>query len=147
MLDHGMLAGYPITDMRVTLYDGSFHSVDSSEQAFKTAAHLALKSIFQNAKPVLLEPIMDVTVSIPNEAMGDTMGDLNTRRAHIEGMDENTIHTKLPLAELAGLVANLQSYTKGQGTIESSFYAYQEVPTHLQQKLLQTLKAQEEAEV
>jgi elongation factor G len=147
MLDHGLLAGYPIVDMRVTLFDGSSHSVDSSEQAFKTAAHLALKSIFPNAKPVLLEPIMDVTLTIPNEAMGDAMGDLNTRRAHIEGMDETTIHAKLPLAELAGLVSSLQSFTKGQGTLESSFHAYQEVPAHLQAKLLETLKAQEAAEV
>lgn len=142
MLEQGLLAGFPIVDMRVTLYDGSYHQVDSSEMAFKTAAHLALKSLFPQAKPILLEPIMDVTVTVPEEALGDTMADLNTRRGHIEGVEGNAIHAKLPLAELAGLVAEIQSYTKGQGSIESSFRGYQEVPAHLQAKLLNELKAQ-----
>lgn len=145
MLESGILAGYPIVDLKVTLYDGSSHSVDSSEMAFKTAAHLAMKKIFNEAQPLLLEPIMDVTMTVPEEAMGDAMGDLNTRRGHIEGVEGNVIHAKLPLAELAGLVGEIQSYTKGQGSIESSFATYQEVPAHLMTKLLTDLKAQSEA--
>lgn len=145
MLETGILAGYPIVDIKVTLYDGSSHSVDSSEMAFKTAAHLAMKKIFNEAQPLLLEPIMDVTMTVPEEAMGDAMGDLNTRRGHIEGVEGNVIHAKLPLAELSGLVAEIQSYTKGQGSIESSFATYQEVPAHLLTKLLGELKAQAEA--
>ncbi|HEY9721316.1 MAG TPA: elongation factor G [Oscillatoriaceae cyanobacterium] len=141
-LDSGLLAGFPIQDVRVTLYDGSAHSVDSSEMAFKTAAYLAMKQIFTQASPVLLEPILDVTLTVPVESLGDAMGDLNTRRGQIEGVDGNVIHARLPLSELSGLVATLQSYTKGQGSIESSFHGYQEVPSHLQPRLLTELKAE-----
>ncbi|HEY9855267.1 MAG TPA: elongation factor G [Stenomitos sp.] len=145
MLETGILAGYPIVDVKVTLFDGSSHSVDSSEMAFKMAAHLAMKKIFAEAHPLLLEPIMDLTMTVPEEAMGDAMGDLNTRRGQIEGVEGNVIHAKLPLSELAGLVSEIQSYTKGQGSIESSFSSYQEVPAHLLTKLLNELKAQTEA--
>lgn len=144
-LDMGLLAGYPIVDVRVTLYDGSSHSVDSSEMAFKTASHLAMKKIFEEAHPLLLEPIMDVVLTIPEEALGDAMGDLNTRRAQIEGLESGIIRTKLPLAEFSGLVTALQSYSRGQGTLESSFAGYQEVPAHLQAKLLSELKQEVEA--
>lgn len=143
MLETGILVGYPIVDIRVTLYDGSYHAVDSSEMAFKTAAHLAMRKIFAEAHPLLLEPVMDLTMTVPEEALGDAMGDLNTRRGHIEGVEGNVIHAKLPLAELAGLVSELQSYTKGQGSIETSFAAYQEVPNLLLNKLLADLKAKE----
>ena len=85
---------------------------------------------------------MDVVVTVPEEALGDTMADLNTRRGQIEGIEGNAIHARLPLAELAGLVAEIQSYTKGQGSIESSFRGYHEVPGHLQSKLLAELKEQ-----
>lgn len=142
ILEQGLVAGFPIVDVRVTLYDGSYHSVDSSEMAFKTAAHLALKSLFPQAHPILLEPIMDVVVTVPEAALGDTMADLNTRRGQIEGVEGNVIHARLPLAELAGLVAEIQSYTKGQGAIESSFRGYHEVPAHLQARLLAELKDQ-----
>lgn len=142
-LEAGLLAGFPIQDVRVTLFDGSAHSVDSSEMAFKMAAFLALKQIFTQASPVLLEPVLDVTLTVPVESLGDAMGDLNTRRAQIEGVDGNVIHARLPLSELPGLVATLQSYTKGQGSIESSFHGYQEVPTHLQSRLLNELKSAE----
>lgn len=145
MLETGIFVGYPIVDIKVTLYDGSSHSVDSSEMAFKTAAHLAMRKIFAEAHPLLLEPLMDVTMTVPDEALGDAMGDLNTRRGQIEGVEGNVIHAKLPLAELAGLVSEIQSYTKGQGSIESSFATYQEVPAHLVNKLVSELKAQTEA--
>ncbi|MNL47053.1 Elongation factor G [compost metagenome] len=126
----------------MTLYDGSSHSVDSSEMAFKTAAHLAMRKVFTEAQPLLLEPILDVQISAPEEALGDVMGDLNGRRGHIEGMEGTSIHAKVPLAELAGLVTALQSITRGQGTLESSFAYYQEVPPHMQAKLLTELKAE-----
>lgn len=144
-LEGGLLAGYPIVDVQVTLYDGSSHSVDSSEVAFKTAAHLALRKIFAEADPVLLEPVMDIAVRVPAEALGDAMADLNTRRAAIAGMNDNVIHAQLPLAELAGLVTALQGYTRGQGTVESSFHGYEEVPAHLVGRVLTALKAQAEA--
>ena len=144
-LEGGLLAGYPIVDVQVTLYDGSSHSVDSSEVAFKTAAHLALRKIFAEADPVLLEPVMDIAVRVPAEALGDAMADLNTRRAAIEGMNDNVIHAKLPLAELSGLVTALQGYTRGQGTVESSFRGYEEVPAHLVGRVLTAIKAQAEA--
>lgn len=141
-LEQGLLAGYPIVDVMVTLYDGSSHSVDSSEMAFKTAAHLAMRKVFAEAQPLLLEPVLDVQVSVPEEALGDVMGDLNGRRGHIEGMEGSVIHAKLPLAELAGMVTAVQSITRGQGSLESSFAYYQEVPGHLQAKLLAELKAE-----
>lgn len=141
-LAQGLLAGYPIVDVEVTLYDGSSHSVDSSEMAFKTAANLAMRKVFAEAQPLLLEPVLDVQVSVPEEALGDVMGDLNGRRAHIEGMGGTTIRAKVPLAELPGLVTAVQSITRGQGRLESSFAHYQEVPGHLQAKLLAELKAE-----
>lgn len=143
-LERGIVAGYPIVDVRVTLFDGSYHQVDSSEMAFKTAAHLAMKKIFVNAQPMLLEPIMDIALTLPDEFMGDAMSDLSTRRAQIEGMDGGVIRARIPLAELAGLVAEVQSFTKGQGSIESSFHGYAEVPLHLQNKLISELKAEAE---
>lgn len=141
-LDMGLLAGYPIVDVKVTLYDGSSHSVDSSEMAFKTAAHLAMRKIFDEAGPVLLEPVMEIALTVPDEAVGDAMGDLSTRRGHIEGVEGGVVHAKLPLAELAGLLANVQGYTRGQATVESSFHGYQEVPQHLAQKLLAQLRTE-----
>jgi len=137
MLEQGILAGFPIVDVKVTLYDGSFHSVDSSEMAFKTAAHLAMKKIFMEAKPLLLEPILDLSVTLPEERLGDAMGELNLRRAHVESLEGNTIHAKMPLAELASFVRSLQSFSRGQGSLESSFSHYQELPAHLREKVLQ----------
>jgi elongation factor G len=136
MLEQGILAGFPIVDIKVTLFDGSFHSVDSSEMAFKTAAHLALKKIFMEAKPLLLEPILDLSITLPEEHLGDAMGDLNLHRAHVESLEGNTIHAKMPLGELATFIRSLQSFSRGQGTLESSFSHYQELPVHLAEKVL-----------
>jgi len=99
-----------------------------------------MRKIFDEAHPVLLEPIMDIALTVPDEAVGDAMGDLSTRRGHIEGVDGGVVHAKLPLAELAGLLSNVQGYTKGQARVESSFAGYQEVPQHLAQKLLSQLR-------
>jgi elongation factor G len=136
VLEQGLLAGFPIVDVRVTLYDGSAHSVDSSEMAFKAAAHLAMKKIFAEAKPMLLEPVMDLVVTLPEANLGDAMGELNLRRAHVEQLDGNAIHAKMPLAELPGFVQSLQSFSRGQGTLESRFSHYQELPALLSEKVL-----------
>lgn len=141
-LEAGLLAGCPIVDVKVTLYDGSAHAVDSSEMAFKIAAHLAMRGIFAQANPLLLEPIMEVSVTVPLEAMGDAMADLNTRRGQIETVEGATIQARLPLVELAGLAAEIQGYTRGQGTIELAFRGYQEVPANLQAPLVAQLKAE-----
>jgi elongation factor G len=147
MLEEGILAGYPIVDIKVTVDFGSYHTVDSSEMAFKIAAHLAMKEIFPKAKPVLLEPILSVIISVPEDTVGDTMSDLNTRRAQVEGMDGGTVRCRMPMAELAGFLASLKSYTKGQGTAEASFSHYQEVPGNLQQKIIDEAKKEHEAEL
>lgn len=136
ILEQGILAGYPIVDVKVTLYDGSSHSVDSSEMAFKIAAHLAMKKIVMEAKPLLLEPILAASVSLPEEHVGDAMSELTSHRAHVERMEGNTIHAKLPMAELASFIRSLQSLSRGQGTIETRFSHYQELPVHLTEKVL-----------
>ncbi len=136
VLDQGILAGFPIVDVRVTLYDGSAHAVDSSELAFKTAAHLAMKKIFMEAGPVLLEPIMALSVTLPEANLGDAMGDLNVRRSHVEGVEGQALRAKIPLSELAGFVRSLQSFSRGQGTVESSFAHYQELPATLVERVL-----------
>ena len=142
ILDHGLLAGFPIVDVRVTLFDGSSHSVDSSEMAFKTAAHLALRKIFEAAQPVLLEPLMEVVLDVPLEAVGDALADLNTRRGHVEGVEGNVIRAALPLAELVGLRTAVQTHTRGQGQVDAAFRGYQEVPPALQDRLLASLRQQ-----
>lgn len=136
MLEQGILAGFPIVDVKVTLYDGSFHAVDSSEMAFKVAAHLAMKKIFMEAKPLLLEPILDLAITLPEASLGDAMGELNLRRGHVESLESNTLHAKLPLAELSGFIRSLQSFSRGQGTLESSFSHYQELPAPLSEKVI-----------
>ena len=142
ILEQGLLAGFPIVDVRVTLYDGSSHAVDSSEMAFKTAAHLALKKIFEAAGPVLLEPVMEVAIDVPFEAVGDALADLNTRRGHVEGVDGTTIRGAIPLAELAALRTAVQAHARGQGQVDATFRGYQEVPPAMQDRLLATLRQQ-----
>ncbi|MBI6546067.1 MAG: elongation factor G [Cyanobacteria bacterium NC_groundwater_1444_Ag_S-0.65um_54_12] len=147
ILEEGILAGYLIVDVQVTVFFGSYHTVDSSEMAFKIAAHLAMKKIFPEAKPLLLEPILSVIITVPDESVGDTMSDLNTRRAQVEGMDGGTVRCKMPMAELAGFLQSLKSYTKGQGTAEAAFSHYQEVPGNLQQKIIEEARKEREAEL
>ncbi len=147
MCEEGILAGYPIVDVQVAVYFGSYHPVDSSEMAFKIAAHLAMKKIFPEAKPVILEPILGVIATVPEESVGDTMSDLNTRRAHVEGMDGGTIRCHMPMAELAGFLQALKSITKGQGSAEATFSHYQEVPPNIQQKLVEEARKEHEEEL
>jgi elongation factor G len=128
----GVLAGYPVTDIGVTLYDGSFHEVDSSDMAFKMAGSLAFKQGVQQGGPVLLEPIMKVEVTVADEAVGDVTGDLAARRASIEGMEARpgkvqAIQAMVPLAEMFGYATTLRSMTQGRGVFTMEFDHYAEV--------------------
>ena len=144
----GVLAGYEVVDLKVTLYDGSYHEVDSSEMAFKIAASMALKEGLRKANPVLTEPIMKVVVVVPDDYMGDVIGDLNSRRGQIQGMDPiaggQQIHALVPLSEMFGYATDLRSRTQGRGTyvMEPSHYA--EVPKSIQEAIVTNRgKAQE----
>ena len=139
-LEHGVLAGYPVKDVRVTLVDGSFHTVDSSELAFKLAGALAMKQALELADPVLLEPVMLVTLSVPEDTVGEVIGDLNSRRGRPQGMTPvgtmSEIKAELPMAELLGYAPDLRSLTGGQGEYTMEFLRYEEVPAHLVPKVL-----------
>lgn len=132
-LDSGVIAGYPVVDIKARLVDGSYHEVDSSEMAFKIAGSLALKAGVQRGSPVLLEPIMKIEVVVPENYMGDVIGDLSSRRAHIEGMDQRTggataIHAFVPLANMFGYATDLRSSTQGRGTFTMEFDHYAQLP-------------------
>ena len=131
-LENGVIAGYPLINVRATLYDGSFHDVDSSEMAFKIAGSMAMREAALNANPVLLEPVMAVEVVTPDEYMGDVVGDLNRRRGIIDGMDENPagriVRSFVPLGEMFGYATDLRSATQGRATYTMEFSRYDEVP-------------------
>jgi elongation factor G len=139
-LEGGILAGYPMSDLKVTLYDGSYHDVDSSEMAFKIAGSLAIKAAARKAKPVLLEPIMAVEVVVPEEYMGDVIGDLNSRRGRIEGMElrgtTQIIKATAPLSEMFGYATSLRSRTQGRGSFTMHFGKYEEVPGALAEEIV-----------
>ncbi|MCI1964663.1 MAG: elongation factor G [Oscillospiraceae bacterium] len=136
----GVVAGYPVVDAKVTLYDGSFHEVDSSELAFKIAGSMAFKEAMGKADPVILEPIMKVTITVPEEYMGDVMGDLNSRRGMIEGMDAITgaqqIRATVPLSEMFGYATDLRSKTQGRGQYVMEPGNYAEVPKNISEKIV-----------
>lgn len=137
----GVLGGYPVVDFRVTLYDGSFHEVDSSEIAFKVAASMAFRAAMSKASPVLLEPIMKVVVDTPEEFMGDVMGDLNSRRGRILGMegepDKQVITAEVPLGNMFGYATILRSMTKGRANYAMEFACYREVPKNVESTVLE----------
>ncbi len=141
----GYLAGFPMVDFRVTLYDGQYHDVDSSELAFKLAGALAYKEAMAQARPTLLEPVMNVEISAPNEYVGDLMGDLSSRRGKVEGMDaadeDTVIKAQVPMAELLTYGAQLRSITQGRGSFHLEFSHYAEVPHSLQEKVIAQSKA------
>ncbi len=134
-----MLAGYPVQGVRVRLIDGAHHSVDSSEIAFKLAGAQAMRQALQEADPVLLEPIMLVTLSVPEEYVGDVIGDLNSRRGRPQGMEPGTemtdIRAEVPMSEMLAYAPDLRSITAGQGEYTLEFLRYEEVPGHLAQKV------------
>jgi elongation factor G len=139
-LEGGVLAGYPMSDLKAILYDGSYHDVDSSEMAFKIAGSMAIKEAARRAKPVLLEPIMAVEVVVPEEYMGDVIGDLNSRRGRIEGMElrgtTQIIKSMVPLSEMFGYATELRSRTQGRGSFTMHFGKYEEVPSALAEEIV-----------
>jgi len=141
----GFLAGYPMVDFRVVLYDGQYHDVDSSELAFKLAGALAYKEAMAQAKPTLLEPVMNVEIAAPNEYVGDLMGDLSSRRGKVEGMDaadeDTVIKAQVPMSELLTYGAQLRSITQGRGSFHLEFSHYAEVPHSLQEKIVAQSKS------
>jgi elongation factor G len=148
-MHHGELAGAPVQGVRVELVDGSYHTVDSSEMAFKIAGSMAWKEAYMNADPVLLEPIMELEVSVPDDVVGAVNGDLNSRRGRLQGMEPlggmTTIKAEVPMAELLTYSQSLTSMTGGRGDYSMHFLRYEEVPTHVAQKVIEETKREREA--
>ncbi|HKR63385.1 MAG TPA: elongation factor G [Thermoanaerobaculia bacterium] len=146
----GYLAGYPVVDFRVRLKDGQYHDVDSSEMAFKIAGSLAFQQAMELARPTLLEPIMHVDITAPSEYVGDIMGDLNSRRGRVEGVDaeEDTqvVHARVPLAEMLTYGSTLRSITQGRGSFHMEYSHYEEVPKQFQEKIIAESKKAKEAQ-
>ena len=143
----GVLAGYNVVDVKVTLYDGSYHEVDSSEMAFKIAGSMALKDAMRKADPVLMEPIMKVVVIVPDEYMGDVIGDLNSRRGMILGMDAvpgaQQINSEVPLSEMFGYATDMRSKTQGRGQYTMEPAHYSEVPKSVSETIIASRKKPE----
>ena len=139
-IDTGVLAGYPVVDIKVSLFDGSYHDVDSSEIAFKIAASMAFKDGMRKANPILLEPIMDVEVVTPEQFMGDVIGDLNSRRGKILGMETrggfNVVSSKVPLAQMFGYSTDIRSKTQGRATFTMQFSHYEQVPNSVKEEIV-----------
>jgi len=148
-MESGVLAGYPVVDVRVTLVDGSYHEVDSSEMAFKIAGSMAFKAAAEKAGPVLLEPVMKVEVIVPDDYMGDVIGDINARRGRLEGMEPapggQAIRALIPLAEMFGYATDLRSRTQGRGTYTMQFSHYEEVPQGIAQEIIDRARGQVKA--
>jgi len=140
-LTNGVKAGYPMVDVRVTLTDGKYHDVDSSEIAFKVAGSLAVQEAAKRAKPVLLEPVFAVEVVTPEEFMGDVMGDLARRRGHLQGQEQRgnaqAIAARVPLSEMFGYATDLRSATQGRATYTMQFDGYEEVPPNIAEKIVE----------
>jgi len=146
----GVVAGFPVKDVRVRLYDGSYHTVDSSEMAFRLAGSLAMKQAMEQAGPALLEPIMLATVAVPEDAVGDVIGDLNSRRGRPLGMEPvgagmTEVKAEVPMAEMLSYAPDLRSITGGQGEFTMEFLRYEEVPAHLAGKVVEEARAEKEA--
>jgi elongation factor G len=150
-MEKGVLAGYPSIDIKASVYDGTYHPVDSSEMAFKVAGSMAFKKGAAQANPVLLEPIMDIEVIVPKEYMGDIIGDLNSKRGKIMGMEESStekqvIKAKIPQAEIFKYAIDLRSITQGRGIFTLKFSHYEEVPANIMQEIIAKAKKEEEIE-
>jgi elongation factor G len=147
-MKRGIVAGYPIVDIKVTLYDGSYHDVDSSDMAFQIAASMGLQKVFMDASPILLEPVMNVEVTIPSEAAGDVIGDLNSRRGRIAGMEPvgetAIVRAAVPMAEMLTYEPSLRSMTGGRGGYSMEFSHYEEVPAFIAEKVIKEAKAEKE---
>jgi elongation factor G len=139
-MQYGVIAGYPLVGIKLTLLDGAYHEVDSSEMAFKIAGSIALKEAARKASPVLLEPLMAVEVTTPEDYMGDVIGDLNSRRGHIQAMEERAgarvVKALVPLSEMFGYVGDLRSKTQGRANYSMTFDSYAEVPTNVAKEII-----------
>jgi elongation factor G len=139
-LTAGVLAGYPTVDVRVTLTYGSYHDVDSSEMAFKIAGSMAIKKALRAASPVLLEPVMEVTVTVPDDFLGAVTGDLSSRRGRMEGMDQqgasHVVRALVPLADMFGYSTDLRSRTQGRATYTMQFHSYNQVPESISKEII-----------
>jgi elongation factor G len=149
-MEQGTVAGYPVKGVRVRLFDGSYHTVDSSEMAFKVAGSMAMREALEQAGAVLLEPIMQVTINVPEDAVGEVIGDLNSRRGHPLGMEQvgadmTEIKAEVPMAEMLTYAPDLRSITGGQGEYAMEFERYEEVPTHLASTVIGQAQAGHEA--
>jgi elongation factor G len=147
-LKEGFIAGYPMVHVRVALVDGKYHPVDSSSQAFEVAARLGMKEAVALATPTLLEPIMNVTIMVPEAMMGDVTGDLNTKRARVLGMESagngmQRITAQAPMAEMLHYATDLRSITQGRGTFTMEFASYEEVPANIQQEVVAAHKKEQ----
>ncbi|MCI6157508.1 MAG: elongation factor G [Peptoniphilaceae bacterium] len=150
-LDHGPLAGYPVTGIKATLYDGSYHPVDSNEMAFKIAAAIAFKKGMEEAHPILLEPIVSMKIVIPDEFLGDVMGDMNKRRGRILGMEQNedgdqVVNAEAPMAEVSEYAIDLRSMTQGRGFFTQEFKNYEEAPAQVAEEIIAEAKKAQSAE-
>ena len=146
---HGPLAGYPVVNLKAVLYDGSYHPVDSSEIAFKTAAQLAYKAALPEASPCLMEPVGELKVTVPDAYMGDVMGDLNKRRGRIMGMDptgdgDQVITAEVPMGEMSTYAIDLRSMTQSRGSFTLEFVRYEDCPAAAQEKAIAEAKAMAE---
>jgi elongation factor G len=143
-LQNGVLAGFPVVDVKVTLFDGSYHDVDSNEMAFKIAGSMAFKDAARRSKPVILEPMMKVEAVTPEEFMGDVMGDLSKRRGILQGIDDSPsgklIHAEVPLSEMFGYATDLRSMSQGRATYTMEFAKYNEVPANIAEQIIDKSK-------
>ena len=147
-LEEGVVAGYPVVDVKVKLVDGSYHNVDSSEMAFKIASAMAFRKGMEQAQPVLLEPVMNVEVTVPEAFMGDIMGDMNSRRGKIQGMEPanglQKIRAQVPMAEMFRYSIDLRSMTQGRGSFTMAFSHYEEVPFQVADQVIASAKEAKE---
>ena len=139
-MENGVLAGYPLVDVKARLYDGSYHDVDSSETAFKVAASLSLRNAAKKADPAILEPMMAVEITVPEEYLGDVMGHISARRGNIEGSEARgnaqIVNGSIPLSEMFGYATTLRSATQGRGTFTMTFDHYEAVPKSVQEDII-----------
>jgi elongation factor G len=145
-MEFGVLAGYPLVDVKVTLLDGAYHDVDSSELAFKIAGSMAFKEAARRADPALLEPMMAVEVVTPDEYMGEVIGDLNSRRGHIQSMEDasgaKVVRALVPLSEMFGYVGDLRSKTQGRAVYSMQFDSYAEVPRNVAEEIIKKTRGE-----
>ena len=148
VMEQGVIAGYPVVDVKAVVYDGKEHPVDSKDIAFQIAGREVFKKVMMEAGPVLLEPVYSVTITVPEEYTGDIMGDLNTKRAQVQGMDQSvgkTVITALvPLAEMQRYATDLRSLTQGRGVFSMELDHYQDVPSHLAQAIVEAHEREKE---